>query len=51
MTLVQQTISGFLPMAELLSSVPGDEVIAIGAAKEVSLLMQCPFVCYGNGAV
>jgi len=51
MTLVQRTISDFLPASELLSSIPGDEVIAIGAAKEVSSLMQYPFLCHDNWAV
>lgn len=35
MPLVQRIISEFLPSSEVLTSIPGDEVIAIGAAKEV----------------
>lgn len=38
MPLVQRTITRFLPSSETLSSVPGDQVIAIGAAKEAAIL-------------
>lgn len=37
MPLVQRVISDFFPASEQLTSVSGDEVIAIGAAKEVLL--------------
>jgi len=35
MPLVQKTISEYLTGVEVLSSIPLDEVIAIGAAKQV----------------
>ncbi|KAL8594041.1 hypothetical protein ACOMHN_016420 [Nucella lapillus] len=38
MPLVQRTITRFLPNSDILSSVPGDELIAIGAAKEAGIL-------------
>ncbi|KAK7102231.1 hypothetical protein V1264_020480 [Littorina saxatilis] len=38
MPLVQRIISEFLPSSEVLTSIPGDEVIAIGAAKEAAIL-------------
>ncbi|XP_076447414.1 heat shock 70 kDa protein 14-like [Babylonia areolata] len=38
MPLVQRTITRFLPSSDILSSVPGDELIAIGAAKEAGIL-------------
>ena len=36
MPLVQRSINNSFPQSELLSSIDGDEVIAIGAAKEVT---------------
>ncbi|PVD24364.1 hypothetical protein C0Q70_14845 [Pomacea canaliculata] len=39
MPLVQRVISDFFPASEQLTSVSGDEVIAIGAAKEAAILV------------
>ena len=35
MPLVQKAVSDYLKSAEILNSIPSDEVIAIGAAKQV----------------
>ncbi|OWF38450.1 heat shock 70 kDa protein 14-like [Mizuhopecten yessoensis] len=41
MPLVQKTIKGYIKSAEVLSSIPPDEIIAIGAAKQAGILTGC----------
>lgn len=38
---VQKIITDSLPNAEILNSIPPDEVIAIGAAKQVCCITSC----------
>ncbi|XP_060070473.1 heat shock 70 kDa protein 14-like [Ylistrum balloti] len=41
MPLVQKTIKDYIKTAEILSSIPPDEVIAIGSAKQAGILTGC----------